>query len=177
MLACNRDLVAQLHKAARKDQRKDSAINLLQTELEACKIEIQTLRAKEQSLRDFVLENNRYQEVGDDEVISAFTNVRQGIQKIASSKLYQVDKKPLAVDCSAFAVEEDLSDLWQSSTRGNRLLILRALLFQVLTKEVFTYEFFGISRSKETEDKVPDTIVDLDVGLSRFERILVQRSG
>ncbi|KAH7157317.1 hypothetical protein B0J13DRAFT_520061 [Dactylonectria estremocensis] len=172
----NRDLTSQLHRLTRELQHRESAIHHLEAKLEASKAEIQNLRIKEQALRDFILESDPYQGVSDGDVISAFTTIRQWIQKLASNKMLQLDGPPIDLKSSAFTAEEDLFSLWPGCSRSGRVMILRALLFRILADQILMQDFFGIPGLEDNLAQNDDSISDLSTGLSRFERALIHRS-
>ncbi|KAH7175319.1 hypothetical protein EDB81DRAFT_769599 [Dactylonectria macrodidyma] len=169
----NRNLNVQLQRLTRELQLKDSEIHNLESELEASKVKIQNLRVKEQTLRDFVLESDPYQAISDGDVINAFTRIRQGIQKLASSKSLQLDRPLLDLKSSIFVEEEDLATLWPGSHRPGRVLILRALLFRTVSRQILTQDVFGISDSEEDQAEDRHSWSGLNSGLSQFERALV----
>ncbi|KAH6884875.1 hypothetical protein B0T10DRAFT_462569 [Thelonectria olida] len=175
----NRDydgrMSSQLQEAHRDVQHKDTIIRDLERQLESREMEIQDLRSREQSLRDFVLESQQYQEVSHEEVISAFAQVRQDAQKIASSRLYQLDEKTLDFEHNKFAAQIDFSVLWSKSTRKDRLLVLRSLIFQILVDRPLSYRGFGITTLDANQAKLPDSVAKMDIVMRQFEDTLIHR--
>lgn len=167
-----------MHSARLSAQRAEGTISYLEKELDKRETEIQKLRAREQSLLDVVQNNHNFQEVSDEQVLSAFVKIRQDIQKLASSKLYQVDAKAFSFGEGTIAPKGDVACLWPVSPRGTRLLIFRSLLFGVLADDVFSYEGFGVSEdSGANRDENPDALKGLDAALSQLEQVLVGRKG
>ncbi|UKZ56974.1 hypothetical protein TrVGV298_010822 [Trichoderma virens] len=136
---------------------------------ESYETEIQTLRAKEQSLRDFVLDSNGDQVVSGDDIISRFASLRQKIQKLATSKTYRLGRENLALWVKDGSIDATLSKLWDKSPRPSRLLILRSLLFQLLNNYILGCETFDINDASLQE------ISDLSNALGRFERTIVNQ--
>ncbi|KAF5584412.1 phage C domain protein [Fusarium subglutinans] len=171
------DYTAQLQKANFEIQRKESTIRQLRVELDAHKLEIQQLRAKEQSLRDLVHESDTYPEVSEHEVISAFVGLRQKVQKLVSSRMYRMEGKPLCTESKTFIMSKDLSNTWNNATQANRKLMLRSFVYQRLADEILAYEFFGILESNSEDDVASSKTDNIFTGLSHFERFLVKNEG
>ncbi|KAM0546651.1 hypothetical protein ACHAPJ_010789 [Fusarium lateritium] len=170
----NPELIARLEQADRRIQHGDATIQHLTAELDLYKHEIQDLRAKEQSLRNFMHENDSYPEASEDEVVAAFVGVRQKVQKLVSSRMYRMDGEELPTEGDIFAGWKDVSGLWQKATQPNRRLLLRALVYKLLVDEILTNEFFGIVEPKVKDSSPSSTIERTVAGLSQFERILVK---
>ncbi|KAF4503345.1 phage C domain containing protein [Fusarium agapanthi] len=168
------DYTAQLQKADFEIQRKEATIRQLRAELDAHKLEMQKLRAKEQSLRDFMHESDSYPEVSEHEVVSAFVGLRQKVQKLVSSRMYRMEGKQLCTESKTFIVSKDLSDVWNNATQANRKLMLRSFVYQRLADEILAYEFFGILESKSEDDVAYSKTDNVFTGLSHFERFLVK---
>ncbi|KAH7158429.1 hypothetical protein DER46DRAFT_685547 [Fusarium sp. MPI-SDFR-AT-0072] len=168
------DYIAQLQQADFEIQRKEATIQQLTAELDSYKLEVQKLRAKEQSLRDFMHESDSYPEVSEHEVVSAFVGLRQKVQKLVSSRMYRIEGKQLFTGSKAFTVSKDLSSLWKKATQANRKLILRSLVYQRLANEILAYEFFGIVEPKLEDGVVSSKTENVVTGLSHFERFLVK---
>ncbi|ENH65842.1 hypothetical protein FOC1_g10003468 [Fusarium oxysporum f. sp. cubense race 1] len=142
------DYTAQLQQADFEIQRKEATIQQLTAELDSYKLEVQKLRAKEQSLRDFMHESDSYPEVSEHEVVSAFVGLRQKVQ-----------------------------NLWNKATQANRKLILRSLVYERLANEILAYEFFGIVEPKLEDAVLSSKTESVFTGLSHFERFLVKNEG
>ncbi|KAJ4245771.1 hypothetical protein NW762_013895 [Fusarium torreyae] len=170
----NPDLIARLEQAEHRIKYGDATIKHLTAELDLYKHEIQDLRAKEQSLRNFMHENECYPEASEDEVVAAFVGVRQKVQKLVSSRMYRMDGKELPTESDVFAGWKELSGLWQKATQPNRRLLLRALVYKSLVDEILSNEFFGIVEPKAKDSSPSSTIEKVVAGLSQFERILVK---
>ncbi|KAI5460780.1 hypothetical protein BGZ63DRAFT_387783 [Mariannaea sp. PMI_226] len=166
-MVLNEEFKSQLHQAQRDAKRANSDILLLQSDLELRENEVQKLRAKEQNLRNFVVESHQYREVSHDEIITAFAILRQDAQKLASSRMFQLADKTLDFGNSPSTVGVDFSGLWSRSKRHVRLLILRSIIFKILEREVFSYRGFGITSL--------DAVTDFDTVLSDFEDTLTRR--
>ncbi|KAF4463097.1 phage C domain-containing [Fusarium albosuccineum] len=168
----NPDLIAQLHKADREIQRREATIQHLTNELDSYQRETQNLRAKEQSLRNFMHESDFYPEVSEHKVVAAFAGVRQKVQKLVSSKMYRMEGRELRTESNLLTIGKDLHGLWQKATQPNRRLILRAIVYKRLADEILDYEFFGAAEPN-VEDSIGSKINSIIAGLSQFERIQV----
>ncbi|KAH7214517.1 hypothetical protein DER44DRAFT_893021 [Fusarium oxysporum] len=168
------DYTAQLQQADFEIQRKEATIQQLTAELDSYKLEVQKLRAKEQSLRDFMHESDSYPEVSEHEVVSAFVGLRQKVQKLVSSRMYRLEGKQLYAESKTFTVSKDLSSLWNKATQANRKLILRSLVYERLANEILAYEFFGIVEPKLEDGVLSSKTESVFTGLSHFERFLVK---
>lgn len=171
----NQETNRQLQQANDQLARQDASIRHLEQELKLCKREVQTLRAKEQSLRDSVFDNESYQEISEEELTSAYGSLAQGIQQIAGSKLLQVEGRNLDFEGNPFAIWEEFSELWGMTERKGRSLILRALLSQILSEDILQTEFFAISESKVDENGKPEANSALNARLGKIERLLSER--
>uniref|UniRef100_A0A0D2Y624 Uncharacterized protein n=1 Tax=Fusarium oxysporum (strain Fo5176) TaxID=660025 RepID=A0A0D2Y624_FUSOF len=171
------DYTAELQHADFEIQRKEATIQQLTAELGSYKHEVQKLRAKEQSLRDFMHESDSYPGVSEHEVVSAFVGLRQKVQKLVSSRMYRMEGNQLCTKNKTFTLSKDLSSLWKKATQANRKLILRSLVYQRLAEEVLAYEFFGIMEPKLKESVASSKTEDIVAGLSQFERFLVKNEG
>ncbi|KAF5699746.1 phage C domain-containing protein [Fusarium globosum] len=164
----------QLQQADFEIQQKEATIQQLTAELNSYKLEVQKLSAKEQSLRDFIHENDSYLEVSEHEVVSAFVGLRQKVQKLVSSRMYRLEGKQLCNESKSFTVSKDLSSLWDKATQGNRKLILRSLVYQRLANEILTYEFFGVEEPKPEDGVFSSKTDTVFTPLSHFERFLIK---
>jgi hypothetical protein len=173
----NADLMCQLKQTDYTIRRKDATIQRLTTELDAHKLEIQNLRAKEQSLRNYMHESESYLEVSEHEVVAAFVGLRQKVQRLVSSRMYQMDGRELCTESNVLTVDKHVSGLWQKASQPDRRLILRALVYKWLDDEILASKFFGIEEPDLLDSVACRTIESLTTGLSQFEHILLKNKG
>ncbi|OTA03278.1 hypothetical protein A9Z42_0037140 [Trichoderma parareesei] len=131
--------------------------------------EIRALRAKERSLRDFVLDSNSDEVVSGDDILCRFAGLRQKIQRISFSKTYRLGRKMLPLLPKGDSFDPSLEELWAKSRRSSRRLILRSVIFQFLHDSIFSHETFDFDDSRLESTR------GLADALGRFERTMVDQ--
>lgn len=170
---------SELHRANDEVRRLNDSMHRCQKELKASQSEISKLQDKERSMRDFLIENNHSQIVSDRDVCERFTQLRQRIQRLASSKAYNLEEfHNLTLDEKWFQGRY-IESLWALSPKSGRLAILRSLLFQFLHNNILNLLLFDINDEKARPylAELCNPITSLGQPLSFFERVMSDCAG
>lgn len=169
----------QLHRAHSEVRQLNDSVHHCQAELQASQSEVSRLQDKERSMRDFLIENNHNQIVSDRDVCERFTQLRQRIQRIASSKAYNIEEfQTITLDGTWFE-HIYIAALWRVSSKSGRLAILRSLLFQLLHNNILDKLLFDINDEKASPylAQLGNPFTTLGPPLGFFERVISDCAG
>lgn len=170
---------SELHRANDEVHRLNDSVHRCQKELKASQSEISKLQDKERSMRDFLIENSHNQIVSDRDVCERFTQLRQRIQRLASSKAYNLEEfHNLPLDEKWFQGSY-IESLWALSPKSGRLAILRSLLFQFLHNNILNLMLFDIDDEKASPylAGLCNPMTSLGQLLSFFEHVMSDCAG
>lgn len=157
-----------------------SALNLRESEqknrLFELKRDIARLEKKETEFRDIIISNVATQQVTDQDVIQAFSELRQTVQQLAKNQAFDLIQNPLLPTPDAknqankhfYTIIRDLSPKDVSFR-------VRMRIWEILYRFIFSRTIFGLKGDYD-HDKESQDMWDIETHLVRFEEYLSKNS-
>ena len=166
---------ATLERAASATRETDLKNQLLNLKRDVARLEM-----KEIQFRDIIISNAATQQITDQDVIQAFSELRQTVQQLAKNQAFDLAQNPAS----------PISDM-NSQTNKHFYTVIRGLsmkdvsyrvrmrIWEILYKFVFRRAIFGLKSIRESEDKDHDYKADMwsiESKLALFEEYLSMNS-
>ena len=142
----------------------DATENLLQA-----RREIKKLQGREDLFRGIIVDKASTQKVSDQDIISKFLSIRQLIQQVAHSKIFDYETPPHLPPNA----EDDMVNwygLWKLGlSRKDLVHRTRGKIFRLLYEQVFVKRLFGLERLDRP------VWSEMETGLATFEGLITRR--
>jgi hypothetical protein len=140
------------------------------------KVDIKRLQEKEVRFREIILDKAGTQKLSDQEVVLAFSTLRQQVQALARNSAFKLDKSPsLPVKSS-----DDMKlfyAIWKSDLPLKDLsLRTRSQVFSLLYHYILSRPVYGLDRA-DSETKGTKYYYDIERSFGQFEGLLQAHKG
>ncbi len=139
--------------------------------------ELRTVKHREQKLLDKVLDKSLDDGFYDSDLIHAFRNIREEIQRLANSPLYATNgsaKRPWIAERHN---DHDFYEEWYKVPRKEKQLLIRMQIFNLLCDYIFNRNIFGVSADPTADRHNKRRFSYIEESLSDFEGILENQGG
>jgi hypothetical protein len=171
-------LKASVEKAEQKAERAIQAGIERETELKKEVFDLRRmnnrLEMKEVQFRDIIINNAATQQITDQDVIQAFSELRQMVQQLAKSPVFDLVHVPFQAPPDATQAAKHFYAGLRNLSPQDIGLRLRAQIWDILYKHVFMRPIFGLLVPGFSKDKKLGELRDIEAGLVKFEDFLLE---
>lgn len=135
------------------------------------------LNEKVKTFRNIILNNAQSEEVSDEEIVGDFANIKQKIHSIARKKILKTEAVDIPLGPCPYPEIEYYNLIWKRFPGKDRLNILRAVLFHVLSVLILDNELFGNEGPRNFVSPGTSENNPSEADLAVFERAMRARKG
>jgi hypothetical protein len=140
------------------------------------KLELAHLKEKEVTFRDIIISKAGSQKITEEEVITAYSVLRQQVQALARNPAYQVEKAP-SVPLSSSSKMKHFYAIWKKGLSSKDLgFRIRAQIFSLLDQNILGKCCFGLDIDA-TQNPQFKGYREIERSLQDFEDILAKSKG
>ncbi|KAG5953320.1 hypothetical protein E4U53_006054 [Claviceps sorghi] len=115
-------------------------------------IMIHQLNKDKKKLREVILSRSTRQEISDEMVKQHFSKIRQQIQAIVHSAVYDVNHPLSGSDGTQPQFVLDFEQRYNSYSSSDRVFLTRAMVFEIVHSFILSKDAFGVESSQNFED-------------------------
>ena len=139
------------------------------------RMDIKRLQEKEARFREIILGKAGTQKVSDQEVVIAFSTLRQQVQALVKNTNFNLDKKPL-LPVNASEKMKRFYAFWRSHLPQKDLsLRTRSEVFSLLDQFILSRPLYGLKRADKTKET--ENCYHIEQSFGKFERLLQSQKG
>jgi hypothetical protein len=147
----------------------------LRNELLALKRDFARLEMKEVQFRDIIISNAATQQVTDQEVIQAFSELRQTVQQLAKNQAFDLAQTPLLVPPDAKQSDKHFYKKIQGLPPKDVNSRVRMRIWEIVYSYILSQTVFGLKKARNYDIEGEDGnrfLWDIEEGLTDFEDYL-----